>query len=160
METNWTGWESGSLTLCSRQSLLLLGLAAPIKWEGWWDEMKKGSQISKFILCEGFPSPTSNFQTPAGYLRIQPNPDIIYPEVESDFAGKSLSPTGHPPLQMPVANPGCYLCFWPTDYRLETLMISSHSGCPLLIQAVTCISDLQNVNQRFPQPTPCVWLIC
>ena len=47
-------------------------------------------------VCGGFPT-ASNSRTPAGYLRIQLNSDIICPKIESDSTDKGLSSIRLPP---------------------------------------------------------------
>ena len=63
--------------------------------------------------------------------QIQFNSDTTYPEIESDPTGEGLSPTRRPPFR-----------------------------CQSQGQVVTGASDLQAVNQSFPQPLPGVPLIC
>ena len=53
------------------------------------------------------PTTGSNPQTPAECPQIQLNFDTVYPE------------TVRLGLKMLFENPGCYLCFWPTGYRLK-----------------------------------------
>lgn len=70
-------------------------------------------------------SPTSNSWIPEGCPRIQLNSDTIYLEIKSPYKTtphptSDTSRTGgsNNPLQlrMPIANPGCYLYFWPIGY--------------------------------------------
>lgn len=58
----------------------------------------------------------------SGCPAIQLNFDTTLLEVAPDCTWEGLSPTkllpAPPPLQMPVASPGCSLYFSQTDYRL------------------------------------------
>ena len=54
--------------------------------------------------------------------------------------------------------PSCYLCVWPTGYKLEVSTISPNTGCQFQVQVVTCTSDWLAVSQRFSWPPLWVWL--
>lgn len=43
-------------------------------------------------------------------------------------------PQDHPPLQIPITSPGCYLCFWQTGCKSEVLTTHSLSSVNLLEQ--------------------------
>lgn len=56
--------------------------------------------------------------------KISNNPTQFWPylpRARTRFHRQKLSPTRPPysPFQMPVRSSGCYLCFWPTDYKSE-----------------------------------------
>ena len=66
----------------------------------------------------------------------------------------SNRPVG-PPLQTPVASPGCYLCFSVTHQQLEVPTTPSNSEHQPQVQKVTCTSDLWlAIYQSFPQLPP------
>lgn len=59
------------------------------------------------------------------------NSDTVYPEILSDFTGWGSNPINclPTPLQAPVISLGCFLCFWPKDYKLKAPMT-----CPRLLK--------------------------
>lgn len=59
------------------------------------------------------------------------NSDTVYPEILSDFTGWGSNPINclPTPLQAPVISLGCFLCFWPKDYKLKVPMT-----CPRLLK--------------------------
>ena len=66
-------------------------------------------------VCGGFPTPTSNSQTPAGFPRIQLNSNIVYSEIESDSISKGLHPTRLPSISDVRCKPGLLpvlLTYW------------------------------------------------
>lgn len=50
------------------------------------------------------------------------------------------APTPPQLLQTSFASPGCYLCFWPTQYILEVPKTSLDFRCQIEIQIVSCTS--------------------
>lgn len=122
------------------------------QWKGTW---------TQFQLVGGCLTPTRNSQTPAGYPRSQPNSSgTIYSDIKSDSTGKGFSAHKTALNQAPITSPGCCLCWGLTGYTLEVPSTPFNSGCQLQVQALTCTSDWPAINQRFPWPSPCVWLIC
>ena len=61
---------------------------------------------------KGFPSHPEATLTSAGCPTILLTFAIIHVEMAWDFIGHRLSPARLLQLQMPVASPGCHLCFW------------------------------------------------
>ena len=63
------------------------------------------------------PSPQSNspalFECQLGAPTIQFSSDAMIPQVKGSVSRAC------PPLQTPIASPGCHLCFWQTGYKLE-----------------------------------------
>ena len=82
-----------------------------------------------------FPPTPSSSPTPAGCPPIQVNSDTTYLERASDPTGKGSVPQDRPPTP---------------HFRLQSQ-----------VQVVTCASDQQAIDGRFPRtPPPCVQLIC
>lgn len=81
------------------------------------------------FMCGSFPTPTSNS------IRLSENSTQFWhflPGVESDPQVKSSVPQGCPLFQMPLASPGCYLCFWSTCSKSEVPKTLSSGSINLL----------------------------
>lgn len=55
--------------------------------------------------------------------------DTVYWTRHQIPQGKGSAPRSLPPLQKPMASPGCYLYFWGTSCKPEVPMVPSSSGC-------------------------------
>ena len=92
---------------------------------------------SNICVRECFSTPTSNPGTPAGCTTIKFNSDTAYwrscriSRLRGQFH-KTSSSCLPLPLLMPVASPGCHLCFWMTNYKWEGPMNPSSGWINLL----------------------------
>lgn len=83
-------------------------------------------QFTHDTECVGFPSKQRpiSLQHPLEVLQINSWHYLsgVNVKFHSLKAQKTASPPLPPHLQMPVANPSCRLCFWPTNYKSGVLM--------------------------------------
>ena len=77
-----------------------------------------------------------HYQAVSSILNYLPGDNVRFPQVKSSVPQNWLLPP-----QMPVSSAGCYLCFWPTGYRLEVLIISPW------VQ-LTCYGGSQNTKKQ------------
>ena len=77
--------------------------------------------ISKYV---GVFSTSNCMWHQLGVLQFNSTSAFIRYSIRSHTSHKSATPLSplhspHNTLQMPVTSPGCHLCFWPADFRLE-----------------------------------------
>ena len=94
------------------------------------------------------PHTTKQFCTAAGCPTIQLNSDTICPETASDSKIRGSVPQDCPLLQMPIASPGCHLCFRLTTYRSEIPKINSSGSINSLEWLTGLRETFHNYNRQ------------
>ena len=62
---------------------------------------------------------------------------------------KDSVPQDCPPLQVPIASPACYLCFWPTGYRFEVSKTPSLCSINLLERLTELRKPIDSLDYWF-----------